>query len=118
MKKDSHEEAERWIKQAEVDFASLSQLFKVKIYHLVCFMAQQAAEKALKAHIYAQGEELILTHSVAKLCNAASEYDASFEGLGKSVKNLDSFYIQARYPNGMIDGIFAEFFEKEFTGFL
>ena len=46
MKKDSHEEAERWIKQAVADFASLGPLFKVEIYHLVCFMAQQLAEKA------------------------------------------------------------------------
>ena len=59
-----------------------------------------------------QGEELILTHSVAKLCNMTSEYNASFEELRTSVKNLDSFYIPARYPNGLIDGIPAGFWNR------
>jgi len=32
--------------------------------------------------------------------------------LRSEIKNLDQFYIEARYPNGLSDDIPAEFFDK------
>jgi HEPN domain-containing protein len=71
------------------------------IFHLVCFIAQQVAEKALKAYLYTQGETMVTGHSVAALAEWAKEYDPEFGNLGSMVSPLDAFYITARYPNGL-----------------
>jgi len=59
MKPDRKAEGWRWIEQAEADRQGLQLLFEGGSYHLACFIAQQVAEKALKAYIYAQGEEFV-----------------------------------------------------------
>lgn len=78
-------------------------------YYMACFLSQQVAEKALKAFLYAQGEQFIFSHSVFKLCTKCSEYNKNFVDIRKDIKNLDQFYIEARYPNGLPDEIPAEF---------
>ena len=47
-------------------------------WHLACFLAQQVTEKAIKAFLYAQGEEVVLGHSVARLCADAARYQPEF----------------------------------------
>ncbi|GAG62201.1 unnamed protein product [marine sediment metagenome] len=60
-------EGRRWLEQATEDLKWARLLLKEGGYHLVCFLAQQVAEKALKALLYAQGEEIVLGHSVERL---------------------------------------------------
>jgi len=47
-----YNEAKRWIEQAKEDLISAKILFDAKRYYLVCFLAQQIVEKALKSVIY------------------------------------------------------------------
>lgn len=54
-----------------------------------CFLAQQTAEKALKAYLFHQGEELIFTHSIFKLCDMAARHK-------KHVKMLDFVPLPSR----------------------
>lgn len=70
-----------------------------------CFLAQQAAEKALKAFLYGRGEEMVLGHSVAVLCQRAAEYEPVFGDLLPEVSPLDRNYIPTRYPNGLPGGV-------------
>ena len=108
--KDTKTEANRWWRQSKSDFALLGEILQIGKYDTCCFLAQQTAEKALKAYLYAMGEELIFSHSIFKLCEMAAIYDRSFLALRDTVKQLDFYYVEARYPNAIEDSIPAEFF--------
>lgn len=111
--KDLKKEAQRWFAQAKSDYSVLGTIYKVEKYDLVCFLSQQIAEKTLKAFLYHNGEEIIFTHSIFKLCEQASNYDISFKDLKNKLKTLDYYYVESRYPNSMEDIIPAEFFNEE-----
>jgi len=57
----SRAEAERWLRQAENDFAFAELGAREGFFAQACFVCQQAAEKALKALHYLRGERLVLT---------------------------------------------------------
>ncbi len=107
---DTQREAGRWWRQALADFSFLPVARQAAKYDTCCFLAQQTAEKALKAYLFQQGEELIFTHSIFKLCAMAAHYAADFTELQERVKLLDFYYVEARYPNALEDVIPAEFY--------
>lgn len=106
-------EAGRWRRQAQSDFAFLPVARQAGKYDTCCFLAQQTAEKALKAYLFQQGEELIFTHSIFKLCALAAQYQPDFADLQQQVKLLDFHYVEARYPNALEDAIPAEFYNDQ-----
>lgn len=106
-------EGRRWLEQAEADRRGLQLLFDGQSYHLACFMAQQVAEKALKAFLYAQGEDLVIGHSVEALCRWAAEFDPAFEVLRPEIAPLDGYYIATRYPNGLPGSIPARVYNRQ-----
>lgn len=108
MRTEPLEEGRRWLRQAKEDFHWADHLAGEGAYHLACFLAQQVSEKALKAFLYAQGEEIVLGHSVERLCAAASRFDPAFRAKGRSWSILDGYYVPTRYPNGLPDGIPAD----------
>ena len=112
MKPDAIAQGLRWLEPAEADRQGAKLLFDGASYHLVCFVAQQVAEKALKAFLYAQGEEVVIGHSVEVLSRWAAEYDADFEALREAVAPLDGYYIPTRYPNGLPDSIPARVYTR------
>lgn len=112
MKNGNSYEAERWFNQAKEDFKTVEILIENGRYYMACFLSQQTGEKAIKAYLYAQGEAAVFGHSISKLCERAGQYKKAFLELKSTVKNLDQFYIEARYPNGLPDDIPATFFNK------
>jgi HEPN domain-containing protein len=112
MKRDAVVEGLRWLEQAEADRRGAQLLLHGASYHLACFVAQQVSEKALKAFIYARGEEFVIGRSVEALCRWAAEFDADFEKLREKVAPLDGYYIPTRYPNGLPDSIPARVYTK------
>lgn len=112
MKPDAKIEGLRWLEQAEADRKGVQLLFDGGSFHLACFVSQQVAEKALKAFIFAQGEEFVVGHSVEALSRWAAEYDPDFEKLRQKVALLDSYYIPTRYPNGLPDSIPARVYTR------
>ena len=108
-----NKEAKRWIEQAKEDLISAKILLDAKRYYLVCFLAQQIAEKALKSVIYFNKEDLVLGHSVRKLVEWAGKFDKRFADLINKISILDSYYIPTRYPNGLPEGIPAEIFNLD-----
>lgn len=113
MRPDPRSEGLRWLEQAEADRTGAQLLFDGGSFHLACFVAQQIAEKALKAFIYKQGEEFVIGHSVEALCRWAGQFDGDFERLRETVAPLDGYYIPTRYPNGLPDSIPARVYTRK-----
>lgn len=111
--KEPQRKADRWWRQTQADFAFLDTARQAGKYDTCCFLAQQTAGKALKACLFHQGEELIFTHSIFKLCDMAAHYDPAFTPLEEQVKLLDFYYVEARYPNALDDVIPAEFYSQQ-----
>jgi HEPN domain-containing protein len=112
MRKTPLEEGQRWLAQAEEDLKWADLLAAEGASHLACFHAQQVAELALKAYLYSQGEEIVLGHSVERLCAAAAGYNPEFKERAKSWSLLDGYYVAARYPNSLPDSIPARVFTR------
>lgn len=79
-------------------------------------MAQQAAEKALKAVYLARGEPVEWIHSCLVLLQGDPARRLTgipeLKALSDAVKELDKAYIPSRYPNGVPHGIPSDFFTQ------
>lgn len=101
--RDPVREAERWLRQAEVDLGAARRLAD-GFSALACFHAQQAAEKALKAILYAAGERVVLGHALAELGERVERVSPEYGRLRSDVAKLDRYYVPTRYPNGLPAG--------------
>lgn len=113
MRQPPEEEARRWLDQAREDLKWARRLAEEGGYHIACFLAQQVAEKAIKAFLYAQGETLVLGHAVSTLSERAAKYDKRIEEKKAVWSILDGYYIPTRYPNGLPDGIPAKVYNQK-----
>jgi HEPN domain-containing protein len=82
-------------------------------FNVACFLAQQAAEKALKAFLLYQGAEEVWGHSLAELCDDAKRFDPSFAKIERELSSLDKYYLPTRYPDALPGGIPANAFDEE-----
>jgi HEPN domain-containing protein len=112
MRSEPYDEGKRWLEQAQADLGWARHLNTEGAHYLVCFLAQQVAEKALKAFLYAQGEDLVIGHSVRRLSERAAEYEVGFRCHVDEWGILDSYYIPTRYPNGLPDDIPARVYNQ------
>jgi HEPN domain-containing protein len=112
MNQSPYEEGRRWLLQAQQDVDDAQYVHAGKRFNLACFLAQQAAEKAIKGFLYAQGWRPVIGCSVAKLCQDAATFDAAFDELRPQAAPLDKYYVPTRYPNGLPGGIPAEAFDQ------
>ncbi len=112
MRRSPRDEGRRWLDQAREDLHWANELARLGGYHLACFLAQQVAEKALKGYLYAQGEEVVLGHSVERLCQAAAAYDPDFAARRARWAILDGYYVPTRYPNTLPDSIPARVYTE------
>lgn len=101
MRRNFHEEAERWFIQAKDEFSDADDLRIRGRFYLALFHFQEATEKALKAYLYSiiPSEEVFFTHSIYELLKLTQQKDKDFEDV-KDVAKLDQYYIPTRYPNG------------------
>lgn len=113
MRENPLNEGKRWLSQATEDLKWARRLAEEGGWHIACFLAQQVTEKALKAFLYSTGEEIVLGHSVSRLCAAAAEYQPEFKEQAKRWSILDGYYVPTRYPNGLPGGIPAEVYTRE-----
>ena len=110
MREDSLEEGRRWLEQALEDLRWAEDLAQRGGYYLACFLAQQVAEKALKAFLYTRGLEIVLGHSVERLSREAAEWEPKIEEAAHRWAVLDSYYVPTRYPNSVPGSIPARVF--------
>jgi len=113
MRGNPRQEAERWIEQAEEDLRWARHLASQGGFYLACFLAQQIGEKALKAFLYSGGDEVVLGHSVERLCRQAAGRNPEFSDHCHQWAILDAFYVPTRYPNGLPDSIPARVFGQD-----
>jgi len=113
MRRTPLEEGRRWLEQAQEDLRWAKDLAERGGYHIACFLAQQIGEKALKAILYANGEEIVIGHSIERLCRSAAQWEPD---LGKHVTRwsiLDGHYVPTRYPNSLPDSIPARVYTRD-----
>ncbi len=84
-----------WLRQADLDLSAAEDADRSRHYEWACFLAQQSAEKAVKAVHESFGTEA-WGHSVVGLL---AELDGVPEAVIDAAKGLDKHYIPARYPN-------------------
>jgi HEPN domain-containing protein len=113
--KHSKENADRWLREAE---NTLNQAQKImeneKAYNLVCFLAEQACQKALKAVLYFDGARLITIHSIAELIKQIGINRPDFLTFLAPGGKLDQYYLSSRYPDAVAEpAIPSEIFTKD-----
>ncbi len=108
----NREEYARWLSQAKHDLRTAKVTAKSDSHDWACFLSQQAAEKALKAHLYLKGHRAVTGHSILGLLQKCANHDQSFRSIER-VKRLDEVYITSRYPIGLQEGTPAEFYTEK-----
>jgi len=106
-------EARRWLDQAQADAKTARDCLQDANFYATAFFAQQAAEKALKGFLYAQGYRALITHSVVELLEEAARLKEELKGLANYAKELDRHYIGSRYPNVYPSGAPYQFYTEE-----
>lgn len=101
--KDPSRNAARWLRQARYDIEQAQRLLDLEVYQYAAFLAEQAAQKALKAFLISRGRRFVMIHSVAELARLAAAFDPGFEALIDSGRWLDRHYLTSRYPDALPD---------------
>jgi len=102
-----------WMKQAKRDLEMAGKARESGFFEWACFIAQQAAEKAVKSVYQARGGSAI-GHGIGSLLRGLREKKVTApDKVLKAAKKLDSHYIPSRYPDGMAEGTPADHFDRE-----
>lgn len=111
------EEALRWLEEAEFDLKAARDAAQDGNYNWACFIAQQAAEKAVKAVRIQRDEDVAHIHSVAALIRGDRRRRLmplkEMASLLSEAQELDHHYIPSRYPNSVPFGLPHEFYNQE-----
>lgn len=89
-----------WLRQAENDHEWAEHSLKGGFFSQVCFICQQCAEKALKSYCLFKGFDQVRTHSLFRIVRDLGENGT----LEEHARQLDLYYISARYPDAFPDG--------------
>jgi len=108
-------EARRWFQQAYYDLKAAHWNIEGEFYDTACFLAQQAAEKALKSILYFTGSrrKALMTHSTVEMVREAGKKLHSLNELIYEARELDLHYIPSRYPNGIPSGYPHQFYGRK-----
>jgi len=89
-----------WVEKAEGDYRSAKRELTVRPPNcdLVCFLAQQCAEKYLKARLVEAGMAFSKTHDLEELLDAVAPLEPSLRKLRKQLASLTDRAVDVRYP--------------------
>jgi HEPN domain-containing protein len=97
----SDESVEAWLAKADEDYGAALDLVR-KRKHLrtdvICFLAQQSAEKYLKAFLVRHKVEFRKTHDLRELRIECSKIDDAFAVLADTLLTLNFYAVDFRYP--------------------
>ena len=68
------------------------------VWHVICFLAQQSAEKYLKAFLEEHNLRYTKTHDLVVLLRASSDLLPELETMFEALARLTAFGVAARYP--------------------
>ena len=98
MQPNPKQEAERWLFYAERDLGFARVGIELGGYYAqTCFMAQQSAEKALKALLYLRGMRLIREDSISELLTRVADVYPGLNRYQEMAGRLDRYYSVSRY---------------------
>lgn len=103
--------ADDWMTQAGRDLRVAELALGGGIFETACFMAQQCAEKSVKALAQSRGGEA-RGHVVRDLLRKVHGGDIPRD-IADATQALDRFYIPARYPNGWSEGAPADHYDVD-----
>lgn len=89
-----------WLRYAsnDINCAKHSLSMRPVPLEIVCYLCEQAAEKALKGYLVYQNVEPPKTHILKLLCKMCTDIDKSFEEITVQCGNLTLYAVQPRYP--------------------
>lgn len=90
-----------WVDKPEGDLITARREYRARKspnYDAVCFHAQQAAEKYLKAYLQERGDPIPHIHSLVELLALISKNDASFLLIQADLNVMEGYAVQFRYP--------------------
>jgi HEPN domain-containing protein len=92
-----------WVSKAEEDRLCIMNNIKAANvpWTVVCFHAQQAAEKYLQAFLVARGIRVERTHDLAFLLGRCMQVDSTLGILLGDSQALSAYAVDARYPDVM-----------------
>ncbi len=101
---DDHYQALRWIATADDDLQAARSLEREGMYAHACFLAQQCAEKAVKAAWIRMGQDR-WGHSIQALIRGFPPdlTPPQWVSWTEQAATMDRYYIPTRYPNGLPD---------------
>ncbi len=98
MKKSRADLARGLLRKSDSDLANARTCLAAgRALDTICFHAQQAAEKALKAYLVAHDVEFPHIHNVEKLIAICAKQDDSFLGIRDMGKGLTPYAVELRY---------------------
>jgi len=99
-------DAQKWLDFAREDLHMAQLAMGESLFNQVCFHAQQAAEKILKALIIAKGVLPPKTHKLSDLLGISIVVVP--EDLRRRLLLLDRYYIPTRYPDALPGSLVME----------
>lgn len=90
----------RWIEKAEHDRRAVDALLAQipPITDVAAFHCQQAAEKLLKAVLFAWSVNFEKTHDLRVLCLACADKESAFSNYRDRLASLTAYAVRFRYP--------------------
>ena len=95
-----HDLVSEWLRYSKTDLDVAKQLYECmhpRPLEIICYHAQQSAEKALKAVLISNNVMVPKTHDMNKLREMCSEYDSSFSEITTQCSSLHPYSIMPRY---------------------
>ena len=94
-----------WLRKADHDLLNIQNNLAAREipWDTVCFHAQQAAEKILKAFLVFHGRDLSKTHDLVALLARCADCEAGLAGLESDCRTLTSYGVAARYPDDLFE---------------
>jgi HEPN domain-containing protein len=94
-----------WINKAEGDLAVAQREMQapVPVWNVVCFLAQQCAEKYLKAFLEENGIAFEKKHDLVLMLNLSGGLLPELDSHRQELAHLSTFGIAARYPGVQAD---------------
>lgn len=97
-----------WLRQAQDDQRWGGNSLRAGHFSQTCFIAQQVAEKSVKAMAFHRGAEAVRGHSILAIVR-----ELGIDGeLEEAAKRLDQYYIASRYPDAQPGGAPFELFTR------
>ncbi len=109
MNSETEEYIKNWLLKANEDIAVIKQLsldHPEQYTGAICFHAQQAVEKFLKAYLIYNNKEFKRVHDLDYLLNLCIELDEEFNDF--ELMNLTEFGVNVRYPDDLLIPSVAE----------